>query len=127
MPEGRKKRGEATLDTTSTLFKRIGGERTVKSVVRRSFELILGDPLVNHIFAEHNTDKIQEKYVLFFTFALEGPYEYSGRPLSQVHQKLHLTNAHFDAVVGHVEQAMRELGQSAQNIEEVGEFLQRSC
>ena len=77
------------------------------------YEKVMEDELTRPFFAGLDMGKQTTKQVAFMTWAFGGPDEYKGRDLRSAHTGLvqrGLGDEHFDAVAGHLEATLRELG-----------------
>ena len=74
---------------------------------------ILADELTRPFFADLDMEAQSRKQVAFMAWAFGGPTEFKGRSLRAAHShllRLGLSDAHFDAVAGHLQSTLRELG-----------------
>jgi hemoglobin len=98
----------------ATLWTRLGGEKTVKAVVRDTVEAAMKDPKVNfsrggkYKFDDKRTAALEENIVDFMSSVLRGPLEYTGRDVSRVHRPMKITGAEYDAFVGHFAAALKK-------------------
>jgi hemoglobin len=103
------------MEGTPSLFSRIGGTEAIFAVVRDFYERIMADPSLRGFFAHLDMNAQIDKQVAFLVFAFGGPSRYTGRDLRTAHAKLvaqGLSDAHFDAVAGHLDASLRVLGVS---------------
>jgi hemoglobin len=99
--------------TGATLFDRMGGEPALMAAVDIFYQRLLADPLTRPFFANLNIAAQVKKQVGFMSRAFGGPEEYRGRDLRATHARLvrqGLSDQHFDAVAGHLEATLVELG-----------------
>jgi hemoglobin len=104
-----------------SLYERIGGEAAVMAAVDLFYQKLLADPLTRPFFDGLGIETQVKKQVGFMTRALGGPDEYRGRGLRAAHARLvrqGLSDRHFDAVAGHLESTLTELGVAADLIRE---------
>jgi two-component system chemotaxis sensor kinase CheA len=96
-----------------SLYERLGGAPAIKAAVEAFYRRVLADQSLKPFFADVNMDYLKTKQASFFVKALGGPDEYDGMDLRSAHQHLvaqGLKDAHFDAVAGHLQGALEELG-----------------
>jgi hemoglobin len=97
-----------------TLYRRIGGEAAIVAAVDLFYDKVMADELTRPFFAGIDMPAQIKKQVAFMTMAFGGPHEYTGRDLKTAHAGLvkdhGLTDVHFDAVAGHLEATLVELG-----------------
>jgi hemoglobin len=85
------------------------------------YEKVLGDPDLAPFFVSLDMDQQVAKQVAFLSWAFGGPERYAFRPLGAAHARLRaqgLTDVHFDRVVGHLADTLRELSIPDDLIEE---------
>lgn len=95
------------------LYELLGGETAVQAATVGFYERVMSDPSLAPYFKGLNMDAQVKKFVGFMTMALGGPHQYTGKDLRTAHQRLvndGLGDAHFDAVLVHLEQTLIELG-----------------
>lgn len=98
---------------SDSLYERIGGAPAVEAAVDIFYRKVLADPLVNHFFDDTDMDAQRSKQKAFLTMAFGGPNEYTGKDLSDAHRDLvrrGMNDGHFDAVAGHLQATLEELG-----------------
>ena len=106
----------------ASLFDRLGGDAAIMASVERFYEKVLADGRTRRFFENLNVEAQTQKQVAFMAWAFGGPTEYKGRDLREAHATLvkrGLGDAEFNAVVGHLEATLRELGVSEELVSEV--------
>jgi hemoglobin len=105
------------------LFERIGGDAAVMAAVDLFYAKVTADPLTKPYFESLDMEAQTKKQVAFMAWAFGGPEPYKGRDLRTAHKRLvhekGLSDAHFNAVAGHLKATLRELGVANDLIEEV--------
>lgn len=94
------------------LYDDIGGAAAVHAAVGRFYIKLLGDPMLAPFFEGVSMERQRAKQVAFLTMAFGGPSEYDGHDLREAHKHLvarGLTDAHFDAVAGHLQATLEDL------------------
>ncbi|MBC8338571.1 MAG: group 1 truncated hemoglobin [Rhodospirillales bacterium] len=107
---------------TDTLYDRLGGEAAVEAAVDIFYRKVLSDPSISDFFDTTDMDEQRNKQKAFLTMAFGGPNEYIGKDLREAHAPLvekGLNDSHFDAVAGHLDATLRELGVADELIGEV--------
>lgn len=98
----------------TSLFERIGGEAAVMAAVDLFYKKVTADPLLAPFFVDLDLAGQVRKQVAFMGWAFGSGHQYSGRDLGEAHRRLvrerGLTDVHFDAVAGHLDATLRELG-----------------
>ncbi|MDP6351470.1 MAG: group 1 truncated hemoglobin [Alphaproteobacteria bacterium] len=105
-----------------TLFERIGGDAAVDGAVDLFYRKVLVDDRISHFFETTDMDEQRAKQKAFLTWAFGGPKEYSGKDMREAHKDLvakGLDDSHFDAVAGHLQDTLKELGVGEDIIGEV--------
>ena len=109
------------MGNEQTLYERIGGEDAVKAAVIKLYEKILSDELLIPFFEGVDVAGLRRSQTAFITMALGGPHNYSGEGLRNAHRPMvrdqGLSDQHFNAVVGHLSNALKELGVAQELIE----------
>ncbi len=95
-----------------TLWDRLGGEKGITRIVDNFLTTTLADPKVN-FFRKPNVNptaeqiaNLKKQLVEFFSSVTGGPYDYKGKSMKEVHKGMNVTNAQFDALVGHLRNAL---------------------
>jgi hemoglobin len=103
---------------SGTLYEQLGGQAALLAAVDLFYEKVLADPQVSAFFAELDMPQQVRKQVAFMTWAFDGPKEYRGRSLREAHARLvskrGLTDIHFDRLVQHLADTLRELAYPAE-------------
>ena len=106
-----------------TLYQRIGGERAVNAAVDRFYERVLADPALNTFFHHISMPRLKAHQAAFLSQAMGGPKQYSGASMKAAHASLAIEQRHFDSVVIHLGETLRDLGISEEIIGEVASTL----
>lgn len=85
-----------------TLYDRIGGSEAVAEMLDDFYECVLNDSELRPFFEGVGVQRLKSMQAQFFAAALDGPIEYSGAELSQIHQGMGITRAHITTFVGHL-------------------------
>lgn len=98
---------------SDSLYERIGGAPAVEAAVDVFYRRVLADSHISHFFDDTDMDAQRSKQKAFLTMAFGGPNEYTGKDLSDAHRDLvrrGMNDSHFDAVAGHLQATLEELG-----------------
>jgi hemoglobin len=101
---------QATQD--SPLYEKLGGEPAVNAAVDVFYRKVIADPRINTFFGV-DMAKQAARQKAFLTMAFGGPHTYTGLDMRRGHARLvemGLTDRHFDAVLEHFGNNLRELG-----------------
>jgi hemoglobin len=97
----------------SSLYERLGGEAAIMAAVERFYAKVLADDRTRPFFENLDMQDQTKKQIAFMSWAFGGPIELKGRDLRVAHAKLvekGLGDVQFDAVAGHLEATLKELG-----------------
>ncbi|MFO0832319.1 MAG: group 1 truncated hemoglobin [Phycisphaerales bacterium] len=110
----------------ATLYSRLGGEQAIGRFVDDFTDRVIADPRVNFarrrvkatlltvrepwLETPDNIGAFKRHLVEFIALAAGGPAAYAGRPMSDVHADMRITNAEFDAMVGDAKASLQRLG-----------------
>jgi hemoglobin len=106
----------------SSLYEQLGGQAAVDAAVDVFYRRVLSDDLVSPFFEGVDMDKQIGKQKGFLTMAFGGPHNYTGQDMRRGHAHLvarGLNDAHFDAIAGHLQGALQELGVKQELIDQV--------
>ncbi len=98
---------------TGSIYQQIGGEAAVNAAVDVFYRKVLSDDSISGFFDDTDMDAQREKQKAFLTMVFGGPNEYTGKDMRTAHAKLvekGLNSSHFDAVAGHLQDTLSELG-----------------
>ncbi len=97
---------------TPPLFERLGGERSLRSVIVRMYDRILSDPVLAPFFENSDVERLRLSQTAFVTYAFGGPNHYNGASLRAAHQhavRQGISDDHFNRVAVHLKEAMEEI------------------
>ena len=93
-----------------SLFDRIGGAPVVAKVVDQLLDLSMNDPRTKRSFQKINLKRLREKLNEQLCALSNGPCQYSGDSMKDVHGGLDITDAEFNALVEHLTIALNANG-----------------
>jgi len=106
----------------SDLYQRLGGSQAIRSAVDIFYERVLADPVLRPFFETTDMSLQRQKQARFLAYAFGAPTNYEGKDMRAAHQPLDLDDGHFDAVLGHLTQTLRQIGVGEAEIEAVAEI-----
>lgn len=112
-----------TTSQEQSVFDQIGGTPAVTAVVTRFYDLVLADPDLAPFFTHVDMRRQHTHLRAFVAAALGGPEPWVGRGMKDAHAAHAITDAHFDAVVGHLVTALTELEVDPSHIATIGGAL----
>ena len=110
-----------------SIYQQIGGAPAVEAAVNLFYKKVLADQRIAHFFNDVNMPRQIAKQRAFFTYALGGPNEYSGKNMRDGHAHLverGLNDSHFDAVVELVGATLSDLGVAPNLRSQVAQLLE---
>ncbi|GLL04613.1 group I truncated hemoglobin [Dactylosporangium matsuzakiense] len=106
-----------------SVYEAIGGSGAVRAVVDQFYARVLTDSRVQDIFKGTDVARLKSHQRAFIGAAIGGPQLYTGRDVASAHASLHITDADFDVIVGHLVDTLAELGVPAEYIAQIGATL----
>jgi hemoglobin len=107
---------------STTLYEDLGGSAAVDAAVDIFYRKVLTDDSIASYFEDVDMERQAAKQKAFLTYAFGGPNHYDGKDMRNAHAHLvarGLNDDHFNAVAGHLQSTLRELGVSAELIGQV--------
>jgi hemoglobin len=93
-----------------TLYDRIGGEEAIESVLFDFYRRVFADPELAPFFENVDAERLHRMQREFFSAALDGPIQYTGRPLREVHADLGIQPRHLRRFVDHLMETLVDRG-----------------
>jgi hemoglobin len=102
------------MNADVSLYDLLGGDHHDLLLTTRAFyKKVLADELLSPYFKTVDSERQSVMLAEFLAMAFGGPHAYTGRDLRTAHQHLPgLTDAHFDRVLEHLAETLREAGLS---------------
>lgn len=91
---------------STNLYAHLGGEAGVAAIVGDFTLRLADDPDIVVFFANSNIDLFVASLEEQICDLSDGPCDYRGPPMDRAHQHMGLTDAHFNAVVAHMQDAL---------------------
>ncbi len=92
------------------LYRALGEQEGIARITDEFTAITLADPRIGPIFDESNIPRFKQKFADQICMIAGGPCIYDGLDMREAHAPLDLTTAHFNAVVEHLQLAMRREG-----------------
>lgn len=119
---------DATQSTpNASLYEQLGGEPAVNAAVDIFYRKVIADPRINTFFFGVDMAQQAAKQKSFLTMAFGGPHNYTGLDMRRGHARLvdmGLTDRHFDAVLEHLGNTLRELGVAEPMVKQVNDIAE---
>lgn len=112
---------------TKTLFERIGGMPAVDAAVDIFYAKVLADDSISHFFNGVSMRHQAGKQKAFLAYAFGAPLSYSGKNMKDAHAHLvsdGLNEDHFNAVMKHLGDTLKELGVADELIAEAAQIAE---
>jgi truncated hemoglobin YjbI len=102
------------MNADVSLYDLLGGDhRELRLTTSTFYKKVLADELLSPYFRNVDMQRQAGMLAEFLAMAFGGPHAYTGRDLRTAHQYLPgLTDAHFDRVLEHLAETLREAGLS---------------
>lgn len=102
-----------------SLFHRLGGRRALHTLIDLFYYKVLLDPELKKKFDGADMMSLKQHQLEFMSCISGGPDEYPMERLRAAHKDLHITDAQFNAICRHLEDAMTEMGIAQELVSEV--------
>ena len=106
-----------------SIYDSIGGGPAVRAAVDDFYARVLGDPQLAPFFTGVDLQHLKAHQRAFIAAAIGGSEIYQGRDMAAAHAGLAITDADFDAVVGHLVDTLTGLGVPQETIGQIGGAL----
>ncbi|NIA67252.1 group 1 truncated hemoglobin [Pelagibius litoralis] len=95
------------------LYEQLGGGPAIDAAVDIFYRKVLSNDAISGFFDSTDMEEQRAKQKSFLTMVFGGPSQYSGKDMRAAHAPLvekGLNDSHFDAVAGHLQETLDELG-----------------
>lgn len=106
-----------------SIYDSIGGGPAVRAAVDDFYARLLADPQLAPFFTGVDLQHLKAHQRAFIAAAIGGSEIYQGRDMAAAHAGLEITDADFDAVVGHLAATLTALGVPDETIGQIGGAL----
>ena len=106
-----------------SIYDSIGGAPAVGAAVDDFYARVLADPRLAPFFTSVDLHHLKAHQRAFIAAAIGGSEIYQGRDMAAAHAGLAITDADFDAVVGHLVATLTGLGVPPETIGQIGGAL----
>lgn len=100
----------APATTDPTLYRRLGGEATLRQVAAETIDRAANDPRTSRSFKDVKLARVKDKLYEQFCELSGGPCRYSGDPMVEVHKGLKNTEGEFYWLVQFLRDALDHAG-----------------
>ncbi|PRO69333.1 group I truncated hemoglobin [Alteromonas gracilis] len=102
--------GGCTSVPKQSLYKEIGGHKTLNTIYGVAITRIYTDPVIGHYFKGVPKKHLRDQLVLQICELIGGPCEYNGKTMLESHTGLNIKEREFYILVEYVQGAMRDVG-----------------
>lgn len=105
-----------------SIMEQIGGEDAVNVAVDIFYQKVLADDTINHFFDDTDMDAQRGKQKKFLRLLLSGKADDADAYMRKAHAPLvekGLNDEHFNAVAGHLQSTLAELGVPAEILDQI--------
>jgi hemoglobin len=100
--------GGMQVASADTLYDQLGGKPGVSKVIDDFVTHVANDGRINHYFANANIPRLKMLLVEQVCAGTGGGCTYTGRSMPETHKGMHITSAHFNALVEDLQAAMSD-------------------
>lgn len=105
-------------DETKVLFERLGGASAVADIVNEMYDRVLSDPELAPFFDGTSMEHLRKMQFHFLASAFDGPVDYSGAELTQIHAGRGIKGKHFAKFCGHFADVLEDRGVAARDVDD---------
>lgn len=105
-------------DETKVLFERLGGASAVADIVNEMYDRVLSDPELAPFFDGTSMEHLRKMQFHFLASAFDGPVNYSGAELTQIHAGRGIKGKHFAKFCGHFADVLEDRGVAARDVDD---------
>lgn len=116
-----------SVNSTHTLYERLGGYDAVVAVVDNFLPRLMDDPRLGRFWEHRGHDGIARERQLLIDFlcaSAGGPMYYTGRDMLLTHQGMRIDEDDWVAVIGHLRETLEGFGVAADLRDEVLAFIE---
>ncbi|GAB7190945.1 group 1 truncated hemoglobin [Kineococcus sp. NUM-3379] len=106
-----------------SIYEELGRDVGIGTAVDDFYRRVVADPELAPYFEGIEMPKLRAHQAALLAQVTGGPAAYSGRDLGTAHAPLHITDEHFDRVVGHLVATLTSLGVQQETIGQIGAAL----
>lgn len=98
----------SVVNSDATLYQRLGGDAGVENITELFILEIARDDRVITYFEDSNVQRFREKFVEHLCMITDGPCEYTGDTMIDIHVGMDVTEGAFTAIVEDLIEAMKK-------------------
>ena len=93
-----------------SLYDRLGGETTIRSIAADAFDNHVGDPAGKARYADSDREAVVQTVTEFICAGTGGPQEYTGKNMVEAHRGMNINEQEYVAVVDDILAALDKNG-----------------
>ena len=98
----------ACMTTKQSVYEQLGGQTTVEKIVDHFITEIEFDPIMYNFFKDSKIERFREKLIEHVCSLTDGPCQYTGDTMEQVHTGMNITESDFNHGVDLFIRAMKK-------------------
>lgn len=106
-------------ETPETLYDALGGHAGVAAAVEDMYGRVVADPELAPFFANTDMDRLKRMQTAFISAMVDGPANYSGAELTEIHRGRGIERRHFSLFCGHMLNALTDREVPSQLVDQV--------
>ena len=107
-----------------SVYEQLGGETAIALAVDSFYDRMMADASLSHYFEGMDLEALRAHQRAFLAVALGGPEEYDGRSMRNAHSGLAITDDEFTSTVGHLGDALLELGVTPELVAQIARRIE---
>jgi hemoglobin len=101
--------GCSSLTSNERLFDQLGGQAGIELLTEKFIEEIQYDKDVMPYFLKTDVNRFRQKFVEQICMLSDGPCQYTGDSMEEVHSGMEINERHFNAIVNNLTMAMESI------------------
>ena len=112
-------KGQGMTDESESLYELLGGDDGVAAVVDEMYRRVLADPELAPFFAKADMRRLKKMQTAFIAAMVDGPNQYTGAELTQIHRQRGIERKHFSRFCNHMLEALTARGLAPNKVDQV--------
>lgn len=112
-------KGQGMTDESESLYELLGGDEGVAAVVDEMYRRVLADPELAPFFAKADMRRLKKMQTAFIAAMVDGPNQYTGAELTQIHRQRGIERKHFSRFCNHMLEALTSRGVAPNKVDQV--------
>lgn len=110
-------------EATQTVYETLGAGSGIRKAVDEFYDRVVADPELAKYFVGIDMGALRRHQAAMLSEATGGPRQYDGREMGAAHAGLHIDDAAFTKVVGHLLATLESLGVDEHTVSTVAQTL----